>query len=199
MGGADKRKRKRDMGRDRFIKGTREAPGNAKRKKERKVVTTEDKPSMSAKAEDELLGQGVKTSGFACICNASPCYCGAADEEPDTLPAKRPDVKACYNCGEEGHLSASCTQPRSHNKFKGYSKAGKVCFKCREEGHFGFECTAGKVVKKKKGIFRRDIMPLPEKKAGPNSNNNASELKQAQASSSTGNTGSRVPCSYPVA
>ena len=170
MGGAGKRKRKRDVGRDRIVKQE-----DAGRKQKKSTGGQSD----SKKAATAILDEGVRTSGFACICGATPCYCGAAeDEEAADLPLKPSDgVKTCFNCGEAGHLSADCTQPRSHNKFKSSGdKASNVCFKCRQVGHMSFECVyAGAKVKKKKGTVRRDILPLPAKKVESMAESRASE------------------------
>ena len=108
----------------------------------------------------------------ACICHATPCYCGAEDLAP---PSARdveaanplPKEKACFNCGEAGHTNADCKQPRSKNKFKGTGRAQKVCYKCKEEGHMSFECSAvvpRNAKKKSKKEPRRDLMPLPAPK-----------------------------------
>jgi hypothetical protein len=45
----------------------------------------------------------------------------------------------CYNCGEGGHLSLDCPQPRSGGR--GPSGGKTVCYRCHKEGHRSFECS----------------------------------------------------------
>ena len=108
----------------------------------------------------------------ACICHATPCYCGAdAMEQPAAVVSEtNPPPKACFNCGETGHLSADCKQPRTGNKFRGNGRDQKVCYKCKLVGHMGFECTAivpRNAKKNDKKVYRRDVFPLPAAKKDP--------------------------------
>lgn len=49
------------------------------------------------------------------------------------LSGERP--RGCFNCGEDGHRSAECTQPRKERA------AGGGCYNCGQEGHRSSECT----------------------------------------------------------
>ena len=107
----------------------------------------------------------------SCICDATPCYCGAEDLAPPSARVIEanllPKEKICFNCGEAGHTNADCKQPRSNNKFKGNGRAQKVCYKCKVEGHMSFECAAvvpRNAKKKNKKEPRRDFLPLPAAK-----------------------------------
>ena len=163
MGGALQRKIKRDNRGSRKRDGRRErapvqpiraAGTNKKRKRDQLAGDTQGSGGGTKQSNEEFtsgtgrghptLDEGVRTSGFACVCDANPCYCGAADEVQVEVPIKRPrpDFKACYNCGEAGHLSADCPNPRSQSKFKGIGRAGKMCYKCQQVGHMSFECNS---------------------------------------------------------
>ena len=44
--------------------------------------------------------------------------------------------RACYNCGENGHMSRDCPQPRS-----GGGGGGGNCYNCGEPGHQSRDCS----------------------------------------------------------
>jgi hypothetical protein len=46
-------------------------------------------------------------------------------------PSKPANDGACFNCGEQGHTKADCTNPR---KFTG------TCHVCQKDGHHSRDC-----------------------------------------------------------
>ncbi|KAJ6083882.1 hypothetical protein N7486_010682 [Penicillium sp. IBT 16267x] len=65
------------------------------------------------------------------------CFnCGQERHSKAECTEPQKSFGACFNCGEEGHSKTDCTQPR---KFTG------ACFNCGEEGHSKTECTKPRV------------------------------------------------------
>jgi hypothetical protein len=54
---------------------------------------------------------------------------------------KKEKSKACFNCGDSGHLSKDCTKP----KVKFVTKGKENCYKCGKPGHLSKDCTAEKI------------------------------------------------------
>ncbi|XP_054163171.1 uncharacterized protein LOC128961003 [Oppia nitens] len=46
--------------------------------------------------------------------------------------------RACFNCGDDGHMSRECPKPKKNG-----GGGGRSCFKCGEEGHMSRECPKG--------------------------------------------------------
>jgi len=58
-----------------------------------------------------------------------------------------PKAKACFKCGQQGHLGKECTASKKSDGPVVDDKAApkaKACFKCGQQGHLGKECTASK-------------------------------------------------------
>jgi transcription elongation factor SPT6 len=66
------------------------------------------------------------------------CFnCGEEGHMSNACPnpkKERSGPRACFNCGEEGHMSNACPNPKKERS------GPKACFNCGEEGHMSNSC-----------------------------------------------------------
>merc|ERR1712126_535422 len=60
------------------------------------------------------------------------------DISGDSISITTMGDRACYNCGESGHLSRDCSKPR-----QGGGGRSMTCYNCNEEGHMSRDCPQG--------------------------------------------------------
>ncbi|GMR53785.1 hypothetical protein PMAYCL1PPCAC_23980, partial [Pristionchus mayeri] len=70
------------------------------------------------------------SSGFGGSSGGGGGFGGSGGEFNSGGGGERP--RGCFNCGQEGHRSSDCTEPRKERS--------NACFNCGQEGHRGSEC-----------------------------------------------------------
>jgi len=69
----------------------------------------------------------------------------------------------CFNCGEEGHMSRNCPNPKVERRRSNFSsdrgdrgnrdsRGPMKCFNCGEEGHMSRECTQPKAERRERDL-----------------------------------------------
>merc|ERR1711957_1134062 len=86
----------------------------------------------------------VSRPGPTASCNALPKIVHAATNAAQSddgekkkkkrRPRKTAEALVCLNCGDEGHASRECEQPKDE------SNSFSECFNCREIGHISSQC-----------------------------------------------------------
>lgn len=77
----------------------------------------------------------------------------AGDEDMDGgEDGRRKMVQVCFNCGNTGHKSMDCTEPKKEREGGGGGNRG--CFNCGEEGHRADDCTEPKKEREQRGPMK---------------------------------------------
>ncbi|KAJ5659655.1 hypothetical protein N7507_006106, partial [Penicillium longicatenatum] len=92
----------------------------------------------STPTPDQDLGGGGYDDNVCRICHQPDHFARNCPNEVPEYSTYPQETRGCFNCGQEGHSKAECTEPR---KFTG------ACFNCGEEGHSKAECTKPRVFK----------------------------------------------------
>ena len=96
----------------------------AEQKNEETKKDADDDFVWGSGAQDNT-GQQERTTGESDVQEERPFERGRG--RGDRKPMK------CFNCGEEGHGSRNCPNPKQE-------RPPRACFKCGEQGHKSFEC-----------------------------------------------------------
>jgi len=91
------------------------------------------------KASEGGMGRGAGGGSRACFkCGEE----GHMSRECTSAGQSTPKTgnRACFKCGEEGHMSRECPKAGESGAGRGTGGGSRACFKCGEEGHMSREC-----------------------------------------------------------
>ena len=86
---------------------------------------------------------------FTCVKSSGKCnYFEWADEVGKKPHQTNISNRACYKCGQEGHMANNCINGQSSSK----DSSNYKCYKCGQEGHMANNCSNGQGVSKPMNI-----------------------------------------------